>query len=181
MRASRAAIFLDRDGTVIEDVGYLSDPDQVRLLPGALSALRRLRQAGFALVLVSNQSGVGRGFVTEAQAQTVHERMVQILGNGGVLLDGAYYCPHSPDEGCSCRKPSPEMVQRAAIDLDIDLERSFLIGDQFRDLEAGRRAGCRTFGLGDGCSASGSAWDVVVGEWEEIAEAILTVSRCTHD
>ena len=180
MRASRAAIFLDRDGTVIEDVVYPRDPDQVRLLPGALLALRRLRQAGFALVLVSNQSGVGRGFVTEAQAQAVHERMVQILGNGGVLLDGAYYCPHSPGEGCSCRKPSPEMVQRAAVDLGIDLQRSFLIGDRLRDIEAGRRGGCRTLGLGDRCTFSGSASDVVVGDWEEIAEAILAVSGCTQ-
>jgi D-glycero-D-manno-heptose 1,7-bisphosphate phosphatase len=138
------ALFMDRDGTVMVDVGYPRRPDDVELLPDAPLTLARLRELGFKLVVVSNQSGVGRGLVTEAEAASVHERFVEALREGGVELDAAYYCPHAPDEGCSCRKPSPELLHRAAADLEIELTRSFMVGDRDSDLEAGRRAGCRT-------------------------------------
>jgi histidinol-phosphate phosphatase family protein len=138
------ALFMDRDGTVMADVGYPRRPDDVELLPDASPTLARLHDLGFKLVVVSNQSGVGRGLVTEEEAEAVHERFVEELRANGVELDGAYYCPHAPDAGCSCRKPSPELLQRAAHELGLDLNASFMVGDRDSDLEAGRRAGCRT-------------------------------------
>ncbi len=138
------ALFMDRDGTVMVDVGYPRRPDDVELLPDAPPMLARLHDLGFKLVVVSNQSGVGRGLVTADEAEAVHERFVEALRAGGVELDAAYYCPHAPDEGCSCRKPSPELLQRAARELALDLPESFMVGDRDSDLEAGRRAGCRT-------------------------------------
>lgn len=142
------AIFLDRDGAVIEDTGYIGDPDRVRLLPGAANALLSLRSQGFRLVVVSNQSGIGRGLISSEQAARVHRRFVDLLAEAGVVLDGVHYCPHSPDDNCACRKPSPEMIFRAARELDIDLARSFLVGDKMTDIEAGRTAGCKTIRLG---------------------------------
>ena len=138
------ALFMDRDGTVMVDVGYPRQPDDVELLPDAPPTLAKLHDLGFKLVVVSNQSGVGRGLVTADEASAVHERFVEALRASGVELDGAYYCPHAPDEGCSCRKPSPELLERAARELGLDLPESFMVGDRDSDLEAGRRAGCRT-------------------------------------
>jgi D-glycero-D-manno-heptose 1,7-bisphosphate phosphatase len=138
------ALFMDRDGTVMVDVGYPRSPDDVELVADAPEALARLRGLGLKLVVVSNQSGVGRGLVTADEAASVHRRFVEALRAQGVELDAAYYCPHAPDEGCSCRKPSPELLERAARELDLDLGESFMVGDKESDLEAGRRAGCRT-------------------------------------
>jgi D-glycero-D-manno-heptose 1,7-bisphosphate phosphatase len=138
------ALFMDRDGTVMVDVGYPRNPDDVELVPEAPEALARLRELGLKLVVVSNQSGVGRGLVTADEAASVHRRFVEALRAHGVELDAAYYCPHAPEEGCSCRKPSPELLERAARELDLDLGESFMVGDKESDLEAGRRAGCRT-------------------------------------
>jgi D-glycero-D-manno-heptose 1,7-bisphosphate phosphatase len=149
--ASRA-VFLDRDGTLIEDVGYISDPESVVFLEGAIDALRTLRELGFALVVVSNQSGIARGLISEEQASAVHRRFVAGLEAEGVALDDARYCPHGPESGCSCRKPLPGLIVDAAKDLGIDLEGSFVVGDKPADVEAGRAAGCRTiqFGRDDG-------------------------------
>jgi D-glycero-D-manno-heptose 1,7-bisphosphate phosphatase len=137
-------IFLDRDGTVIHDTGYPNDPQQVRLLPGVGEALARLQQQGFHLILVSNQSGVNRGIITEVQALQVHRQVLASLTPYGVRIDAAYYCTHVPEEGCSCRKPAPGMLLGAAADLGLDLSRAFMIGDKPSDIEAGMRAGCRT-------------------------------------
>ena len=138
----RGAVFLDRDGTLIEDVGYPRDPDRVRLLDGVPGALRRLAEAGLALVVVSNQSGIGRGLITPGEARAVDERFRSLLADQGVVLDGAKYCPHRPDEGCRCRKPQPGMLLEAAAELDLELTSSHMIGDKQTDVEAGRRAGC---------------------------------------
>lgn len=160
------AVFLDRDGTVIEDVGYPRDPEQVRLLPGAAEALERLRRAGFALVVVSNQSGIGRGLVTEEEAAAVHRRFVSALAERGIELAGAFYCPHAPADGCSCRKPSPELLRRAADELHLDLECSFMVGDKDSDVEAGRRAGCAAVLI----ASTGDGWNAV-------ADGILDAAR----
>jgi D-glycero-D-manno-heptose 1,7-bisphosphate phosphatase len=138
----RPAAFLDRDGTIIHDRGYPRDPALVELLPGAAHGLRTLRARGLLLVVVSNQSGLARGRVTSAEAEAVHRRFVERLAEDGVVLDAAYYCPHGPDDGCACRKPAPGLLLRAASELGIDLERSFMAGDKDSDVEAGRRAGC---------------------------------------
>lgn len=138
------AIFVDRDGTLVEDTGYLRDPDTVRLLPGAGEGLAALQRMGFLLVLISNQSGVGRGIVTGRQAAAVHGRLMRELAGFGVELQAAYYCLHAPWEGCSCRKPAPGLLLQAAGELDLRLMDCFLIGDRETDVAAGRRAGCRT-------------------------------------
>jgi D-glycero-D-manno-heptose 1,7-bisphosphate phosphatase len=138
-------VFLDRDGTVMVDTGYPKHPEDVRLLPGIVGPLRQLRDAGFRLVLISNQSGIGRGLVTAEEARSVHERVVACLAEHGIHLAGAYYCPHAPEAACECRKPSPGMIHQAAMDLHLDLNHSFMVGDKLSDVEAGQQAGCRSF------------------------------------
>ncbi len=139
----RPAIFLDRDGTLIEEVGYLSDPDHVRLLPGVARALARLKAAGFALVVISNQAGVGRGRFPLARVHEVMARMRRLLRAEGVELDAIYFCPHAPDAGCGCRKPGTELIERAADDLLLRARGSAMIGDKALDVETGKRAGMR--------------------------------------
>lgn len=175
----RRSLFLDRDGVVIEDVGYPSDPAEVRLLDGALDGMARLARAGWHLVLVSNQSGVGRGLITAEQAESVHRRLVEELEAGGVRLDGAYYCLHAPDDGCDCRKPSPGLVLRAVRDLQLDLPHSFLVGDRESDLEAGRRAGCRVVAFGPAASGAASPGSLSDGNlwapnWPALVEMLDT-------
>jgi D,D-heptose 1,7-bisphosphate phosphatase len=140
----RPAAFLDRDGTIIFDEGYLADAARVRFLPGALDALRALRERGYRLVVVSNQSGVARGLITPAQHDEVHARFESLLRDAGVPLDAAYYCFHGPDDECECRKPKPGMLLRAAREHDLDLAASILIGDKTSDIAAGGAAGVST-------------------------------------
>jgi D-glycero-D-manno-heptose 1,7-bisphosphate phosphatase len=138
----RAAVFLDRDGTIIHDDGYLADASRVRLLPGAADALRALA-AERSLVVVSNQSGIARGLIRPAELAAVHARMVEVLAAEGITLAATYYCEHGPDDGCSCRKPLPGMLQTAAREHALDLSRSIMIGDKPSDVAAGVAAGCR--------------------------------------
>jgi len=149
----RRACFLDRDGTIIEDVGYLADPSRVRALPGAVEGLRMLRRHGLMLVIVSNQYGIGRGLITPEQHALVDARVKAMLAADGVPLDAAYYCPHVPEDGCACRKPRPGMIEQAANEHSIDLARSFMIGDKLSDIDAGLAAGCITALLGPGKDA----------------------------
>jgi D-glycero-D-manno-heptose 1,7-bisphosphate phosphatase len=139
--AAQRAIFLDRDGTLIVDVGYPRDPARVELLPGAAAALRRL-SARAALVIVSNQSGIARGLIARDEARAVHDRMIARFADEGVTFAGAYYCPHAPADDCGCRKPQPGLLLQAARDLDLDLARSAMVGDKPTDVEVGRAAGC---------------------------------------
>ena len=150
------------------DTGYPADPDEVALLPGAADALRDLRDRGYALVIVSNQSGIGRGIITPVQACAVHERLLSTLLTLGVRLDGAYYCPHGPGEACNCRKPLPGLLVQAATELALDLPRSFMVGDREADVEAGRSAGCTTILLGRG----GGDPDVRARDWGDVLAAV---------
>lgn len=143
------AIFLDRDGTIIYDAGYPKDPEELQLMPGVLDALAFLRKKGFKLIIVSNQSGIGRGILTYEDVNRINDHLVSILRSKGITIDGIYYCPHAPDEGCICRKPSPYMLKRGAIDHGVDLLESFMIGDKKSDIEAGKAAGCRTIFIGN--------------------------------
>lgn len=131
---SRAAVLLDRDGTVIVEKNYLADPAQVALEKNAVAGLRLLAEAGFALVIVSNQSGIGRGYFTTQDAERVNRRLQDLLAAEGVTLAGLYICPHAPDTPCNCRKPAPGMALQAATELDLDLARSYVIGDKRADL-----------------------------------------------
>ncbi len=137
------AVFVDRDGTVIDEIGYQSDPDMVRLIPGAAAAVARLNSLGIPVVVISNQAGVARGLFTEDDLDRVHERFVDMLAAEGAYVDAAYYCPHHPefDVECDCRKPRPGLLLRASGDLGIELERSFMVGDRLIDVQAGKAAG----------------------------------------
>ncbi|HEX7840169.1 MAG TPA: HAD family hydrolase [Kofleriaceae bacterium] len=163
----RPALLLDRDGTLIADVGYPRDPARVEPMPGAFEALRALK-ASFALVIISNQSGIGRGLITQAEARAVHDRVVDVFGRAGIQFAGAYYCPHAPDAGCPCRKPAPGLLLDAARDLGLDLAGSVMLGDKASDVAAGLAAGCgHTLRFGpdrDGDDGSRRA-----GDWPSVA------------
>ena len=145
---SRPAIFMDRDGTVSDEVGYVNNIDRYRLLPRSAEAIRRINEAGFLSFVVTNQSGVARGLFDEPLIIEVHETLRRWLGESGARLDGIYYCPHHPKEGqppwrldCDCRKPKPGLLLRAAREHDVDLAASYMIGDTVLDIEAARNVG----------------------------------------
>jgi D-glycero-D-manno-heptose 1,7-bisphosphate phosphatase len=137
----RGFVFLDRDGTLIVEKHYLADPDQVQLIDGAAAALRRLRESGYGVAVITNQSGLGRGYFDAERLEAVHARMRELLAREGARLDGIYVCPHTPDEGCSCRKPAAGLVEMAARDHQFERQRSFIIGDKSCDIECGKNAG----------------------------------------
>jgi len=144
------AIFLDRDGTINEEVGYLDHPDRLHMIPAAFAAIRLINQSGMKAIVISNQSGVARGFFTEENVREIHQNIQQALRERGAFIDRFYFCPHHPTEGeepyrkvCNCRKPQPGMLYQAADELDIDLARSYMIGDKYADIEAAHRAGVK--------------------------------------
>lgn len=148
LAAKGAAVFLDRDGTLIREVNRLSTIDQIEVLPGVTAALRRLRAMGFKLVVVTNQSVVGRGAVSEAGLSEIHAELVKRLAQDDARLDGIYYCPHHPTEGlgnyriqCDCRKPKPGMIRRAVAEFDLDPKCSYVVGDQLIDMEMAAAVG----------------------------------------
>ena len=160
--ARRPAVFIDRDGTLTEEVGYVNHPDRLRLLPRSAAAVRRLNEAGIAAVVATNQAGMARGYFSEEVMNAVNQRLVEELKRSGAHLDGLYVCPHHPTEGappfradCECRKPKPGLLLRAASDLDLDLSASSIVGDKPSDLAVARPVGARSvlvltgYGLGE--------------------------------
>jgi len=139
-RAARPAVFLDRDGTLIEDKGFLGDPAGVDVLPTVVDALRLLAQHGFATIVISNQSGIARGLLDDARVRSVNAEIVRRLAGDGVAIDGWYWCPHY-DQGCDCRKPEPALVHRAVAEHALTLARGAMIGDRGSDVELGHRVG----------------------------------------
>ncbi len=137
-------IFLDRDGTLNADPGYIKSPDQLELFPGVPEALARLKRAGARLILVTNQSGVARGLLSQDDLAAVHAKLKRILDGAGASLEAIYFCPHHPDDGCDCRKPNPGMIDQAVRERRVDLERAYLIGDHVRDIELAKRIGARS-------------------------------------
>jgi histidinol-phosphate phosphatase family protein len=168
-------VVLDRDGTIIEEREYLSVPDQVKLIPGAGAALRKLKQMGFGLVVITNQSGIGRGFFDRGQLERIHGRLEQLLDCEGVRLDGLYFCPHVPGDACDCRKPRLGLLERAAKELDFNPEHSVVIGDKACDIEMGRTVGALTFlvrtGYGSQFESALSA-DFVVDDLSAASQSI---------
>lgn len=163
---------MDRDGTLCEEVGYVNHVERLRVPRRSVDAVRRANEAGFQTVVVTNQAGVARGYFDESLVLDVHDRLRATLAEGGARLDGVYYCPHHPEVGdvryrreCACRKPGTGMLERARDEMGIDLQRSFMVGDTIRDVEAGHRAGTTTilvrtgYGLGEIEHHSGS-WAV---------------------
>ena len=176
-RAKSRAVFVDRDGTIMDDADYCSSPDQVQVFNGVAVALRRLRNAGYKIIVITNQSGIGRGYFTEAQYRAVEAEVSRQLGNG--LIDATYFCPDRPDEPSQCRKPAPGMILEAAKDHDVDLSRSFLIGDKEIDAECGHNAGVRAIRVRTGFDkmTDGSCADWVAQDLAAAAEIILKASN----
>lgn len=168
------AVFLDRDGTIMRDVDYCGDPARVSIFPGTDAALQRLRQAGFRIFVITNQSGIGRGYFSEADYRAVEKEVERKLGPG--LLDGTYFCPDLPDAESARRKPAPGMILEAERDHALDLERSFMVGDKPIDVECGRSAGVRTVLVRSGqaipAGAHGADWEA-----EDLMEAVEIILR----
>jgi len=150
IKMPKRAVFLDRDGTINLDPGYLKSIEEFVFLPQAVDGLKLLQEAGFCLVVITNQSGIARGYFTVEDLDKVHRYMEECLGRRGIILKGIYYCPHHPEKGnqpyvqkCNCRKPGTALLEQAARELGIDLARSYLVGDKMSDIGAGVAAGCQ--------------------------------------
>jgi D-glycero-D-manno-heptose 1,7-bisphosphate phosphatase len=141
--ARRPAVFLDRDGTIAEEVGYLNHASRFRMFPFVGAAVRRLNEAGLPVVVVTNQSGVGRGYFPESLVQAVNKLMTEQLAAAGARIDASYYCPHTSADNCECRKPKTGMLERAAREHSLELGRSFVVGDRYGDIELARRVRAR--------------------------------------
>jgi D-glycero-D-manno-heptose 1,7-bisphosphate phosphatase len=172
-KANHRAVFLDRDGTLMQDVDYCGAPGDVHVFEGVPQALRRLKEAGYKLVVITNQSGIGRGYFNTEQYQAVEEELARQIGHG--LIDATYYCPHLPKDRCRCRKPSVEMVVRAARDQSLDLAQSYFVGDKLSDIECGRNAKARTVLVrtGYGKDTDSTAADFVAEDLGAAADLIL--------
>ncbi len=184
MNRTRPAVFLDRDGTINVEVNYLRRLEEIQLLPGVGHAMEHLRAAGYPLVVITNQSAVARGMITEADLADIHRELQRQLHDAGTEVDGIYYCPHHPEHGsppyrrdCACRKPNPGLLKRAALDLGLDLERSYMVGDNLSDLQSGWNAGCRVvlvrtgYGAGTCREADGETRDRIDCIADDLSEA----------
>jgi len=170
------AVFIDRDGTIMQDADYCSDPREVKIFPRVAEALRRLKSKGFKLIIITNQSGIGRGFFTVEQYRAVEAEVLRQLGDG--LIDATYFCPDVPGQHSSCRKPAPGMIVEATREHQIDLARSFLIGDKEIDAECGRNVGMRTIRVRTGFDreTAGSVADWVAEDLPAAAKIILNTT-----
>lgn len=178
--AGQRFVFVDRDGTVIEDRGFVHRVEDYAPLPGAPEALRQLQEAGFGIAILTNQSGIGRGCFTEVDFQAFQGHLVQDLARQGVRIEATYHCPHRPEEGCECRKPGTALLRRAEQELGARLEESFVIGDKPEDVEMALRAGCRPIYVLTGYGASRRAELApgipIAADLSEAASRILTAT-----
>ncbi|MGM0531447.1 MAG: D-glycero-beta-D-manno-heptose 1,7-bisphosphate 7-phosphatase [Bacteroidota bacterium] len=185
----RSAIFLDRDGVINEEKNFVLSPDKIELYPFSAGAIKKLNQAGYLVIVVTNQSAVARNYITIEQLNAIHDKLRNQLKKEGAYLDGIYFCPHleKPDGqgensefilNCECRKPKPGMLFRAAEEFNIDLKRSYLIGDSERDIIAGKRAECTTIGVktGKGLNGMKESPDYIFNDLQEAADFILSRS-----
>jgi histidinol-phosphate phosphatase family protein len=175
--AKTPAVFVDRDGTIMHDADYCSKPEQVRVFNGVSDALRRLKGAGFKVIVITNQSGIGRGFFTEKQYRAVEAEVSRQLGDG--LIDATYFCPDAPGQQSKCRKPAPGMVLQAAREQNVDLSRSFLIGDKEIDAECAHNAGVRAIRVRTGFDkmTDGSRADWVTEDFAAAAKIVLNEAK----
>jgi D-glycero-D-manno-heptose 1,7-bisphosphate phosphatase len=176
-RAKSRAVFIDRDGTIMHDADYCSDPKQVQIFDGVAAALHSLKDAGYKIIVITNQSGIGRGFFTEKQYRAVEAEVNRQLGDN--LIDATYFCPDAPGKPSNCRKPAPGMVLEAARDHDVDLSRSFLIGDKEIDVECAHNAGVRAIRVRTGFDkmTDSSCADWVAKDLPTAAEIILKATN----
>ncbi len=181
----RRYALLDRDGTVIAERHYLATPDGVELLPGAAEGLRRLAELGIGLAIVSNQSGLSRGYFDRATLDRIHARLRELLARAGVALDGIFVCPHTEEHGCDCRKPRPGLVRQAAAELRFDPSEAFVLGDKACDVDLGRAVGATTFlvrtGYGHQMPAEVcSRAEYVVDDLRQAGEVIGAIMAPSH-
>ena len=172
-------MILDRDGTVIEERHHLADPDGVALIPGAVEGLRAFRRLGLGVVIVTNQSVVGRGMVDEEGLEAIHDRMRALLAQQDEGVDAVYHCPHLPEDGCDCRKPRAGLVDRAARDLGFDPSQSFVVGDHAGDMELGRRIGAVTIFVLTGHGRA--ELDRAGGDADQVAEDLPAAAAIIRD
>jgi len=184
MEEKNRAVFVDRDGTLNEEVGYLSRMDQLKIFPRAVEAIRLVNARGMKAVVISNQSGIARGYFTEDFVRSVHDRINQLLGAEGARIDGFYVCPHHPVHGsgiykrdCDCRKPKPGLLLQAAAEMNIDLARSYMIGDMLKDIEAGKKAGARGILVKTGYGSNIVRTDMPAYIAEDILDAVKWILR----
>lgn len=145
----KRAIFLDRDGTINVDTGYLSEPDSLVIIRGAKKGIRMLKKNGFMVFIITNQSGVGRGYFSLEQLEAVNQRLLQELAKDGIVIDDVRFCPHHPQQKCSCRKPEPQLVSDLIRQYEIDAENSYFVGDKLLDVKTGKNVGCKTILISD--------------------------------
>jgi D,D-heptose 1,7-bisphosphate phosphatase len=184
MEEKCSAVFMDRDGTINEEVSYLSRMEQLRIYPQAYEAIRLINAAGMKAVVVTNQSGIARGYFTEDFVRSVHDRINELLGAEGARIDGFYICPHHPIHGngiykqdCNCRKPKPGLLLQAAAEMNIDLARSYMIGDMLKDIEAGKKAGARGILVKTGYGSNIVRTDLPAYIAEDILDAVQWIMR----
>ena len=172
-------VLLDRDGTIIVEKCYLSSPDKVELLTGAAEGIQLMRRLGLAIVVVTNQSAIARGYFDLDMLDRIHQRLRELLANHGTSLDAIYVCPHRPDERCNCRKPAPGLAWKAAGDFQADLSRSFVVGDKMCDIELGRRVGATTILVRTGYGTCVAAEGVIQADYvvEDLLEAAHLIQR----
>ena len=154
---SKRYVLIDRDGTINVEKHYLSDPDDLELLPGVVEGMTRMMDLGLGLVVVTNQSGIARGYFDAARVEEINARLLSMLGEHGITVDGVYFCPHGTDDGCTCRKPLPGMAEQAAAELGFELSESFMIGDKPADINMGKAIGAETFLVRTGYGAKHEA------------------------
>jgi D-glycero-D-manno-heptose 1,7-bisphosphate phosphatase len=174
-------VLIDRDGTINVEKHYLSDPDQLELYPGVGRAIRRLNQLGLGVAVVTNQSGIARGYFDLERLERIHDRLYTLLGEEGAVVDGLYICPHGPDDDCDCRKPLPGMVNQAVAEHGFDPAQSFMIGDKEVDVELGHAVGAKSFLVRTGHGpkfVEGTKADYVVADLPQAVEVIEKILAC---
>ncbi|MBS4029276.1 MAG: D-glycero-beta-D-manno-heptose 1,7-bisphosphate 7-phosphatase [Ignavibacteriales bacterium] len=152
------AVFLDRDGTINEEINFISNPDELVLIPDSAKAIREMNELGLKVFIISNQSGIARGYFSENDLQKVNERLLQLLKNENAFIDKIYYCPHIDEDNCDCRKPKPGMLKQAEQEFGIDLKKSFVVGDRFVDVDAGKNVGAKTILVKTGYGEESLKW-----------------------
>ncbi len=170
------AVFIDRDGTIAKNINYCSRPEDFELLPHTAKAISLLNQHGFKVIVITNQSGVARGYFTEEMLAKIHEKMEDELAKEGAWVDAIYYCPHHPDDNCQCRKPEPKLALQAAKEHDIEFLSSFVVGDLQMDIDLGKAVGCRTILIGTAPPVNDESPkpDIVVSDLLTAVQIIVT-------
>ena len=156
----RKAVFLDRDGTINEDHGYVYKPEDFTFLPHAITGMKKMQELGYLLIIVTNQSGIGRGYYSEQDFMKLQKHMLSLLSKKGITITKTYHCPHGPEAGCGCRKPKPLMIRQAEKRFTIDLTKSFAIGDKTADIMTGKNASCTTILVRTGKAGKDGKYDI---------------------